>query len=258
MIFPDRVMYLTTHGLTANFHNTAAVVVTSEEIAAVVDSLSHYSVHSCLREFRQGYFMLKGGMRVGISGGYSSDGIITQVTGLNFRISRNVTGCADELYKLIGGGGILICGGVNSGKTTILRDLCRLTGNRRKVTLIDERGEMAFARNGEITNDVGALTDVLTGCTRSDGITAAVRTLSPDYIFCDEISTPEDSRAILESVGCGVKFCATIHGEDYSGLMERRIFRELVDSGAFSDLVILEGAGAPGKVREIRRLRDDA
>lgn len=258
MIFPDRIMYLTTHGLSASFRNTAAVVVTPEEIAAVVESLSHFSVHSCQREFRQGYFMLRGGMRVGLSGGYSSDGIITQVTGLNFRISRNVTGCADELYKLTGGGGILICGGVNSGKTTILRDLCRLTGNRRKVALVDERSEVAFARNGEIMNDVGALTDVLTGCTRSEGITTAVRTLSPDYIFCDEISTPEDSRAILESIGCGVRFCATIHGDDYSGLMERKIFRELADSGAFSALAILEGAETPGKVKEIRGLRDDA
>lgn len=256
VIFPDRVMYLTTHGLTASRKNLAAVMVSAEELSAVVDSLSHYSIHSCQRELRQGFFVLKGGIRVGLSGVYSADGIITQYTGLNFRISRNVPDCAKTIADL--DGGILICGGVNSGKTTILRDLCRLIGNRRKTALIDERNEIAFTRDGEVMNDVGAMTDVLTGCSRSEGIVAAVRTLSPEYIFCDEISTSDDSRAITESLGCGVKFCATIHAENYSGLMRRPVASDLIELGAFSHAVIMKGAHAPGEISEIRRLGDDA
>ncbi len=253
-IYPDKAVYLTNSGLTSNFRNTSVIVADSDDISKTVDSLSHYSFHSCTRELQQGFFVLKNGIRVGISGMYSSNGIITEITGLNFRMARNVCGSADSIYSLIYAEnlGVLICGSVNSGKTTVLRDLCRLVGNRKKVTLVDERNEISYVHNGTATNDVGALTDILVGCSRADGITSAVRTLSPDYIFCDEISTDEDSEAILSGIGCGVSFCATIHARNYADLMKRPIARKITD--AFDYAVFLKGADNPSEIAEIRRL----
>lgn len=259
-IYPDKVAYLTTVGLTANFRNMSVVVADSADIEKTVDSLSHYSLHSCSRELKQGFFVLKNGIRVGISGSYSSNGIITEITGLNFRVSRNISGSADRIYELISVHkcGVLICGSVNSGKTTILRDLCRLIGNRQKATLIDERNEISFVHNGTVSNDVGALTDILVGCSRAVGIVSAVRTLSPDYIFCDEISTDDDSDAIINSVGCGVDFCATIHAENFNDLTKRPIAQKLISAKIFRYAVFLEGSGNPGKIAEIRRLESNA
>lgn len=256
VIFPEKIMYLTPWGLTADPRNTSAIVVTPDRIAETVDKLSHFSLHSCSRQLRDGVFVLRHGVRVGLSGCYNSEGIMTDITGLNFRISRNIVGCASDVYELLRSdcNGILICGGVNSGKTTLLRDLCRLTGNSCKVTLVDERNEIAGTNGGSMENDVGELTNVLTGCSRKKGIIAAVRTLSPDYIFCDEISTNDDISAILESTGCGVKFCATVHGKGYDDLISRKNFHELLESNVFSHLVILKGSEAPGKIAEIRRL----
>ncbi|MDE5855122.1 MAG: Flp pilus assembly complex ATPase component TadA [Ruminococcus sp.] len=259
-IYPNKVAYLTTVGLTASFKNTSVVIADSADIEKTVDSLSHYSLHSCSRELKQGFFILKNGIRVGISGSYSSSGIITEITGLNFRISRNISGSADRIYELISVHkcGILICGSVNSGKTTILRDLCRLIGNCRKATLIDERNEIAFVHNGTASNDVGALTNILVGCSRAVGIVSAVRTLSPDYIFCDEISTNDDSDAIINSMGCGVDFCATIHAENFNDLTKRPIAQKLISAKIFKYAVFLEGSGNPGKIAEIRRLESNA
>lgn len=253
-IYPDKAAYLTNSGLTASFRNTAVVVAQSDDITQTVDALSHYSLHSCERELQQGFFVLKNGIRVGISGMYSSNGVIKEITGLNFRMARNVCGSADGIFRLISAenSGVLICGSVNSGKTTVLRDLCRLVGNRKKVTLVDERNEISYVHNGTATNDVGALTDILVGCHRADGIISAVRTLSPDYIFCDEISTDEDSNAILSGIGCGVKFCATIHAENYADLLKRPIAREII--GAFDYAVFLKGAEKPSEIAEIRRI----
>lgn len=253
-IYPDKAVYLTNSGLTSNFRNTSVIVADSNDISKTVDSLSHYSLHSCTRELQQGFFVLKNGIRVGISGMYSANGIITEITGLNFRMARNVCGSADNIYSLISAenSGVIICGSVNSGKTTVLRDLCRLVGNRKKVTLVDERNEISYVHNGISTNDVGALTDILVGCSRADGITSAVRTLSPDYIFCDEISTDEDSEAILSGIGCGVSFCATIHARNYADLMKRPIARKI--TGAFDYAVFLKGADNPSEIAEIRRL----
>ncbi|MDE7226591.1 MAG: hypothetical protein K2N49_07030, partial [Ruminococcus sp.] len=203
LIYPDKVKYLTYSGTTASANNTAVIIVTPAEISQIVDALSHYSIHSCTRQMTDGCFVLRGGVRVGMSGIYNSDGVLTDITGLNFRISRNVEGCASHLYELVSAEncGLLICGGVNSGKTTVLRDLCRLIGNRRKTVLVDERNEIAYTSDGVIENDVGTLTNVLTGNTRAKSIVSAVRTLSPDFIFCDELSTAEDVKAITDSVG---------------------------------------------------------
>lgn len=253
-IYPEKAVYLTNNGLTANFNNTAVIAVDSADIAGIVDSLSHYSLHSCTREMRQGFFVLNNGIRVGISGNYSSDGIITEVTGLNFRIARNIVGSADMIFSLISyeDANILICGGVNSGKTTLLRDLCRLVGNKRKVTLVDERNEISYVHNGMAMNDVGTLTNILVGCSRSSGIISAVRTLSPDYIFCDEISTFADADAIISGMGCGVNFCTSIHAKNFDDLLKRPIAEKILES--FRYVVFLKGAENPGEIAEVRRL----
>ncbi len=259
MVFPDKIMYLTNSGLTANPRNMSAVTVMPTDISSIVDSLSHYSIHSCTRQLRDGVFVLRKGVRVGLSGSFNSEGCMTDITGLNFRISRNIQGCADEVYKLVSQScqGIVICGGVNSGKTTILRDLCRTVGNMHKAVLVDERNEIACTNGGIIENDVGMLTNILTGCSRAKGIVSAVRTLSPDFIFCDEISTEEDASAIIENLGCGVKFCATVHGTSFQDLQNRSVMKTLLKTDAFGYAVILDGGNNPGKIREIRRLNND-
>lgn len=259
LVFPDRIMYLTLNGLTANHNNTSAVVVAPADMAAVVDSLSHFSMHSCTGQLREGVFVLRGGIRVGLSGRYNDVGILTDITGLNFRVSRNIVGCAESVYKLIreNNCGVVICGGVNSGKTTILRDLCRLTGNNSKVALVDERNEIACTEGGIIRNDVGILTNVLSGCSREKGIISAIRTLSPDYIFCDEISTERESAAILSGIGCGVRFCATVHGGRFEEMCSRPVMRNLLNTGVFSYAIVLSGGKNPGNIHEIRRIGND-
>lgn len=60
-------------------------------------------------------------------------------------------------------------------------------GKIRKIALVDERGEIAASVGGYPQNDVGFCTDILNGISKKEGISMAVRTLSPHLIFCDEI-----------------------------------------------------------------------
>lgn len=253
-IFLDRIKYLTRYGqLTENFRNPENVIVTAADIKQIVEKLCHFSMHSCTKELQEGYFILGGGIRVGAAGTYSDTAgkTINSFNALNFRIARCIEGCATGIYERVSGKSVLICGSVNSGKTTVLRDLCRLCGNSFKVTLIDERNEISSTSGGIPENDVGFLTDIIVNCTRADGIISAVRTLSPDMIFCDEISTSADAEAILQAFGCGVKFSATVHAENYENLLRRRAIKPLLENGVFEYAVFLEGMG---KIREIRRL----
>lgn len=228
------------------------------DVEEILRLLSHYSLHSCKRELQQGYFTISGGIRVGLSGSRSNSGtIIKYVNGYNFRIAREIIGCAEEIYNRLFSAAphsVLICGGVNSGKTTILRDLCRLCGKKHKVTLVDERNELSSAINGIPCFDIGLQTDLLEGYNRDEGINSAIRTLSPKFIVCDEISNELDTSAILNGFGCGVRFIASIHAESIDDIRKGRFISKVIDAGIFDYGVFLHGEQFPGKVREIRRL----
>ena len=254
VITPKRTAYITNYTLTASSSNTSAIRCTGEDIRRTIDAVTHYSFHSHINGFRQGYFMIGKGIRAGISGLYNSDGIITDVTGISFRVSRVVTGCAEPFAHLIKSGGLLICGGVNSGKTTLLRDLCRIVGRHSKVTLIDERNEIAAVSGDGCGNDVGVLTNVMSGCPRYTGILSAIRSLAPEYIVCDEIADDSDTDAMLAGDGCGVVFAATIHSDSPEALKRRPFGERLLSSGLFRHAVFLKGSAAPGQILNIQEL----
>lgn len=230
------------------------------EVNNILKSLCRYSVYSYDKEISEGFITIESGIRAGLSGTVSySDGKKTMryINGINFRIPREVKDCGEKIYtKLLKNKpcGIIICGSVASGKTTLLRDLCRLCGNRYIVSLIDERGEIAGCRDGIPQNDVGINTDIFDGFERSDGILNAVRSMSPEIIFCDEISIEKDSDAMIKSSGCGVKFISTAHADSFENLVKRPYLNELINSGIFEYAVIMADSSHAGKIKDIRRI----
>ena len=254
-VYPNKIAFLQRNGRISDTFNSESYIVTASILHEVIERLCHYSIHSCSEQLGQGCFVIENGVRAGVSGAYSSAQIsrLVDFTSINFRISRCVNGCADEIFSRTFDTNTIIAGGVSSGKTTVLREMCRLTGSFRKVTLIDERNEISCQRNGVPQNDVGYLTDVISNLCRSKGIISAIRTLSHDVIFCDEISSQSDADAILNGIGCGVRFVVTAHGTCIDELINRSEIRYLFERGVFENTVFLKGAGDPGKVREIRR-----
>ena len=257
-VYPDRIAYLMKNGELSSVYGDRSYRVSVATIRNIVERLCHYSMHSCEKQLREGFFVIENGVRVGVSGEFSSgaSGVISEFTSLNFRLSRAVSGCADEIFSRFYGKSIIICGGVNSGKTTVLRELCRLTGNFSKVTLVDERNEIACLMNGVPQNDVGIMTDVIGNCRRSAGILGAIRTLSPDLIFCDEIASADDVSSIIGGLACGVKFVVTAHGSSYDEVVKRHEICKLIDSGFFEGIIFLKGSNAPSVISEVRRLRN--
>lgn len=260
-IFSEGAMFLRSDGtLSTNPHVSNTVIVSAEDIENVLRGVSRYSLHSCTKELAQGYFTIEQGIRVGIAGTMSgaNEPTLKYISSLNFRVSRQVIGCGEQVCSQLfqdSSKSVIICGGVNTGKTTLLRDMCRICGDRFKVALIDERSEIAASVGGVPTNKIGAQTDVLDGYSRSAGILAAIRSLSPKMIFCDEISSEADAEALLWGFGCGVKFAASVHAGSYNELLRRPVVKPLLDAGMFDFALIMEGESFPGRVREIRRLK---
>ncbi|MCM1024787.1 MAG: Flp pilus assembly complex ATPase component TadA [Prevotella sp.] len=241
-----KILYITENGqLTYNPQTAAAV--SEQDIRRTFEAVCQYSVHSFQREISQGFITVAGGHRVGFCGTpVVRDGKIENIkniNAMNFRVAREVIGCSEKLFRDCFSDGLcslLIAGAPSSGKTTVLRDLTRLLGGRFKVSAIDERGEIAASRNGVPQNDVGVNTDVFDGYGKAEGISAAVRVMSPQMIVCDEIGSEEDFSAIRGAALSGVYTAASVHAADMSDLCGK-FPRE--DLEIFDRIAFLSGMG---------------
>lgn len=229
------------------------LLISQDEITKAFQAVCSYSVYRYEQELSEGYVTIKGGCRVGICGSAVREGQNIQslkyISSLNFRIAGERIGIAEKLWNQVYGS-ILIIGTAGSGKTTYLRDLCRLIGNQQRTALIDERGELAAVQRGIPKHDVGLMTDILDGYPRSAGILTALRVMTPEYIICDEISTQEDVQAVLQAYGCGVQFAASCHAGSIEDLRRRTIIRPLLETGIFQYCVFLKN----GIIQTIRRI----
>ncbi|MEG0895060.1 MAG: ATPase, T2SS/T4P/T4SS family [Oscillospiraceae bacterium] len=228
-------------------------IVSKDDISDTLKIATEYSIHSYKEQINSGFITIKGGHRIGICGTafYKDEKIqnISDISTLNIRIARQQKGVATEILHRVKGS-ILIVGAPSSGKTTLLRDIARQLGSKEKISLIDERGELACCYNGIPQNDVGALTDILDGYKKSDGMQIALRTLSPKTIILDEIGNSSDCSSIEESVNSGVKIIATAHASSKDELLKRKNIKELIEL-AFDYIVFLQDANSPCTIKNI-------
>ena len=213
--------------------------------AACADSL-----YSFQRELSEGFVTVEGGNRIGFCGNAvirnGEVETIRYVSSINIRIAKQVIGCGQALYnKLFAGSrqSVLILGPPGSGKTTMLRDLCRLLGSRYRLSLVDERGELAACRQGVPMHELGPMTDVLDGYPKAKGMQIALRVMTPDYLVCDELGSEAETAAVLASMHSGVSLLATAHAGSLTQAERRPQLRILLEAGVFRWAVLLEGNG---------------
>jgi stage III sporulation protein AA len=121
----------------------------------------------------------------------------------------------------------------------------------RKVTIVDERSEIAGSVDGVPQFRVGPRTDVLDACPKAEGMLMAIRSLSPDVVVTDEIGRIQDRDAILEATHAGVSVVATAHSHHLDDLKSRPAMRELFDVRAFDRYVILSRRRGPGTIERV-------
>lgn len=230
----------------AGYSVTLQGTISQSSVQDCVGAFCKSSLHSYEKELAEGYITLRGGHRAGFCGTavYNSDklSLIRDISSINIRIARQHIGCAERLAEAFladkPAKGMLIIGKPLSGKTTVLRDLCRIISSRYKLSLIDERGEIAAVYDGVPQLDVGDNTDVFSGFYKNDGLIRAIRCMSPEYVVMDELGA--DFSLIEECLNSGTGVIMTAHCDSISQAYSNLIILRLLESGAISHIAELE------------------
>ena len=243
-----------------------ASLVTAEDLEQMLGAVTEYSRYACIETLRQGFLPVRGGFRVGLCGSaVVKDGEVTnlkQISSAVIRISREQKGIAQAVAPRLFRDGrfvsTLLLSPPGGGKTTLLRDLVRQLSQGegvppQRITLIDEREEIAVMYRGQPQMDVGPRTDVLSGCPKALAIPMALRAMNPQIIAVDEITVREDLRAISQAAGCGVALLATIHAANVEELQAKPLYQELMAGRVFRQAVLIQ-TGPEGRLYAVENL----
>ena len=212
-------------------------------IAEIFRRICDGAVYAHRDDISRGFVTLDGGVRVGVAGHAHYDGGgmvgIGEASALVFRIPSGECSFANRLYRewLTIEGGMLICSKAGEGKTTAIRSLARLIGSGRRakrVVVVDERCEFdpeAYS---------SAQVDILRGYRRSIGVDIAIRTMSAEVLIVDEISSVDDSRAMISALGAGVDVIATAHADSFDSLLRCEYALSLVKGKLFRSVCIIK------------------
>ena len=240
--------------LTANGRNVSCgVSATAGEIAETVESLCGGSVYAHADEIREGVIAGENGIRAGIAGTASAgEGVIRSVRSLTsvcLRLPHRRPGAADPILPYARRGeSVLVWSPPGRGKTTVLREAAVSLGappDLYRIAVIDTRYELGAGVDVE-----GARTlDFYRGWPRAAGMEAAVRTMSPEILICDELSGGEDCAAMERVRSSGVTALCSLH----AGSVGDVVRHPLVKGGLFTVLCgILGGDREDGADEEAR------
>jgi stage III sporulation protein AA len=241
------------------------------EIEAVLEGMCQGSLYAFSDTINQGYIALPDGVRVGVCGRAGCEGEriigIYEISSLSVRIPHKSRPVGEEICLLIDEfqrtSGVLIYSAPGVGKTTLLRGVAsglasgdwRGDGTRihdpLRTVVIDTRGELAFAGDGE-----DLCLDVLSGYPRRQGIEIATRCLNAEVIICDEIGDYEEAMSLVASHNCGVPLVASAHAASVEQLLSRTGLRLLHEAKIFGAYVGIRRDGRGGFFCDVTYRRD--
>ncbi len=255
--------YISSNGKISNECDTA-LQITEEDIDFTYKTALRNTIYSFKREISLGYIITEGGNRVGFCGTAVLDDkgkndTLKNISGISIRIAREIYGAANDLINELelfkdGLKNVLILGPPSSGKTTLLRDLCRQLGMKKRISLIDEKNEISATFKSSAQNDIGNFTDVFNSYTKYYGILSAVKIMSPQIIVCDEIGTKDDLEALDYAINSGVKIIATMHSSNIDDAFKKPYMKELFSRKAFDYIVLLGTGDNLGKAISIKQV----
>ena len=204
---------------------------------------AQHSLYSYEKPLRNGWLPLPGGGRLGIAATLA-DGGIRDISSLCLRFP-GVHPCLSQVeYKNIYHNGFqstLILSPPGFGKTTLLRALLGyLLEDGYMIGVADDRFEITAMRGGIPGFPFVGGCDVISGGRKDESMLMLLRSMAPDIIVCDEITSPEDAAAVIAVGNCGVALLSTAHANSKEALTRRPVYREMMENQIFQRLIRID------------------
>ena len=243
----SKLLFLSNNGVTNNINE--GIIASKEFVSKVVYIICENSVYSINNQLKEGFITIKNGIRIGIGGEvvYENGNVntIKNISYLNIRLPHKIDNCSERIFDYLINKpfhNTLIVSSPGLGKTTMLRDIIfQIYKNNYALNslVLDERYEIAGFCDGQAQFNLGAFTDILSGCKKQYGFECGIRSMNPDIIFTDEIATVEDIKAIEYAQACGVSVVATTHSKNLSELMKKPNFEGILKDKVFKRFIVL-------------------
>lgn len=239
----DSPVYITVD----NKNVSCNIIPTYNEIQWTLRSLCGNSMYSHSETIKEGYICADGGIRAGVCGRAVTQGekilTIADITSICIRIPHRVRGISNTISNTLINKrcNMLIFSPPGMGKTTMLREISATLSSpplNCRVAVIDTRFEICGALEGCYS------IDALYGYPRHKGMETALRTLSPEFIICDEIGNQEDASAILAASGAGIPVIASIHANNIKDLITKTHIDTLIKRKIFDYVIGLNRSGS--------------
>lgn len=216
----------------SGIHHPLELLCSHDMIQTTVQKLCGHSLYAHAETLRDGFICTEDGIRAGVCGRVVAEkGKITflrDIHSICIRLPHRIPDAGKEIYHVLMHRqfteSVLVFSPPGYGKTTVLRELAAALSDPPmpvRVALVDTRYELGTGLENCL------MLDILSGYPRSQGIEIALRTMSPDYIICDEISSPDDRQALLQCIGSGVRICTSIHAGTLSELQCHPVLQDI-------------------------------
>ena len=228
----------------------SSYAVKREDLERILEKATGASLHASIEALRSGYLSYKG-IRIGVCGTVIQERDKMEgfryISSLAIRIPRECLGlCRDlqaQLFSLEYQNTIILSA-PGGGKTTALRDLIRgLSQRGYRISVVDERNELSCTEGAEPRFDLGDCSDVLVGGNKGMSVMMLLRSMNPQILAMDEISSYEDCEMIRQIIGCGVGILATAHASGPKDFLRRPLYRRLCEEQVFTWAITIRQAG---------------
>lgn len=227
-----------------------AIVCTEKDIKHVIDCVTEHSIYAFTDKINNGFLTVSNGIRIGLAGECvvgDNNKIITikNFSSLNIRIPHYINGCIDKVKGFIINRGqpvsTLFVAPPLCGKTTMLKATAKLIDELElgNILIIDERAEFECVKGKNI--------DKIQYSDKLFGFKCGIRTLSPQYVITDELSSKNDWLFAKTAVNSGIKVFASCHASNIISLTENDDFL----AGVFDLYVIIASGAEPGFIKAI-------
>lgn len=249
VLFEGKRGYINTKGFVDKSEN--CLYCEQSDIDFIINNITEKSLYAFNDEIKKGFITTKNGIRIGISGTCVTENgkmvTIKNFTSLNVRLPHKILNCSDIIFNNIFDRhygtvkNTLIVAPPSGGKTTLLKDLCVKIDYRshNQILIIDERGELTEVEGKNI--------DKISFSDKQYAFECGIRSLSPNLVVTDELSSENDWNCLLNATLSGTSVIASCHGKKLSDVTEKKGF----DKKIFERYFIVGVDGIPGKIEKI-------